>query len=277
MGITYETAELLKSARSRGVNYENTLQIGRQNLIMGRAEVRRLGLDPRVVLKKTWDFAEEFFKALGAQSVTSMDASGFEGATLIHNLNKPVPEWLNGAFSAVVDCGTIEHIFDVSQCLRNYMEMVRIGGHIIIHTPANNYINHGFHQFSENLFSAVFNKKNGFVISTMMLMEYAPMLRRWKSSSANKHHEATSKWPTAVYVEAQRIGDIPEVFNVQQAEYAEEWNKAERSKDFGEIYPVSRELRWRMLEMFPRACRVAERVYRGIGLRIGWRTGHNVV
>ncbi len=277
MGITYETAELLKSARSRGVNYETTLQIGRQNLIMGRAEVRRLGLDPATVLKKNWDFAEEFFKALGARTVTSMDASGFEGATILHDLNRAIPESLKNSFSAVMDGGTMEHIFDVARCLRNYMEMTCLGGHVLIHTPANNFLEHGFHQFSTQLFHTVLSPPNGFRLTHLILMEYSPILRCWRPVEAVKRHEATTKWPTAVYVEAQRIGSIPEVFNVQQAEYAEEWSKTERSKNFGDIYPVSRELRWKLLEMFPRACRTAERLYRGVGMRLGKRRGYERV
>lgn len=268
MGITYETAELLKSARSRGVNYGSTLQIGRQNLIMGRAEVRRLDLNPSVALPEPWAFAEEFFKELGAHSVSSLDASGFEGATIVHDLSHPVPSKLHGQFNAVVDCGTIEHVFDVARCLHNYMVMVRQNGHVIIHTPSNNYLEHGFHQFGPQLFERVFRHVNGFALTNIVLMEYAPSIRLWRPSVSAKTREATTIWPTAVYVEAQRIGDVPDVLNVQQIEYANEWNKIERSKDFGEIYPISRRTRWRMLEMFPTLCRMAERFYRGVGLRL---------
>lgn len=273
MGITYETAKLLKNARSRGVDYAHTLQVGRQNLIMGRAEVRRLGLDPSAVLPVPWSFAESFFKTLGAFTVASLDASQFEGASIIHDLNRPVPARIYDQYSAVVDVGTIEHVFDVARCLHNYMVMVRPGGHVIIHTPSNNYLEHGFHQFGPQLFERVFRHVNGFALTNIVLMEYAPSIRLWRPSVSAETREMTTIWPTAVYVEAQRIGDVPDMLDVQQQSYATEWSRPSRSPNFGEIYPVGRKVRWRLLELFPRACRLAERLYRGIGRRIGRTSG----
>ena len=273
MGITYETAKLLKNARSRGVDYAHTLQVGRQNLIMGRAEVRRLGLDPSTVLPEPWAFAEHFFKALGALAVDSLDASAFEGASITLDLNRPVPTQTHGQFSAVVDVGTIEHVFDVARCLHNYMVMVRPGGHVILHTPSNNYLEHGFHQFGPQLFEQVFHRKNGFELIHLLQMEYAPTVRFWRPSSDAPTRESTTVWPTAVYVEARRIGDVPAVLDVQQQSYATEWSRPSRSPNFGEIYPVGRKVRWRLLELFPRTCRMAERLYRGIGRRIGRTSG----
>ncbi len=36
----------------------------------------------------------------------------------------------------MVDGGTLEHIFNVPVALKSYMEMVRVGGHLILVCPS---------------------------------------------------------------------------------------------------------------------------------------------
>jgi hypothetical protein len=47
--------------------------------------------------------ARRLLELLGAQQVDSIDHSNFEGATLTHNLNEPVPDDLRGRYSLVWD------------------------------------------------------------------------------------------------------------------------------------------------------------------------------
>ena len=52
----------------------------------------------------------------------------------------------------MIDSGSLEHVFNISQALRNCLEMVESGGHFISIGPANNAMGHGFYQFSPELY-----------------------------------------------------------------------------------------------------------------------------
>jgi hypothetical protein len=72
-------------------------------------------------------FAEPLFERLGAEEIQSMDASPFEGASDVHDLNEPIPASLKQNFSTVVDLGTLEHVFNFPQAIANAMETVELG------------------------------------------------------------------------------------------------------------------------------------------------------
>ena len=52
------------------------------------------------------------------------------------------------------------------------MEMIAVGGHFISLAPANNYLGHGFYQFSPELFFRVLSPANGFQIEHCIAVEY---------------------------------------------------------------------------------------------------------
>jgi 2-polyprenyl-3-methyl-5-hydroxy-6-metoxy-1,4-benzoquinol methylase len=76
--------------------------------------------------------------------VSSIDASDYENATYVHDLNVPIPDHLKGQFDLVDDGGTLEHVFNFPVALRNCMEMVKVGGHLLLNVPTNNFVGHGF-------------------------------------------------------------------------------------------------------------------------------------
>ena len=86
----------------------------------------------------------------------------------------PLPDDLRGRFSAVVDCGTLEHVFQFVQALKNCMEMVALGGHFIQVSNGNNFMGHGFWQISPELIYRVFSPSNGFHVETVLLHEVVP-------------------------------------------------------------------------------------------------------
>ena len=119
-----------KGQRSR---LHGTLTIGRQFFYPNPRALAQMfrwqGIerDAGDILRESGGWAEAFFHLLGARSVASLDASPFEGASLIQDLNLPIDESLKERFSVVFDGGTLEHIFNVPQALRNCMEMLREG------------------------------------------------------------------------------------------------------------------------------------------------------
>jgi hypothetical protein len=169
----------LAQAARAGVSYERTLTIGRQATFIGPVRMRRVlerNGPPDAVRSLTgyerapWTI-EPFLRALGASDLLSLDASDYEGADMVHDLNEPVPTDLHDRFTVVFDGGSLEHVFNVPAALASYMRMVQVGGHVIIATAGNNYFGHGFYQFSPEFFYRVFDGANGFAVERLLAIE----------------------------------------------------------------------------------------------------------
>jgi len=184
MGIGPTGAVALFMARRRGATYRSTLTIGRQHLFLSDAHLAFMQrLRPRLPDNQLsaflgHEYGEGLFRALGAKTVESLDASAYEGATIIHDLNQPVDERLKLAYSVVADLGALEHIFNVPAALKNCIDMVEIGGWYIYVGPCNNMMGHGFYQFSPELFFN-FLAHNGFdAIEIFITVDYNPVFFR---------------------------------------------------------------------------------------------------
>jgi hypothetical protein len=106
---------------------------------------------------------ESLFTSLGATRVDCLDVSAFEGANILHDLNMPSPTRLDSQYSLIFDNGTMEHCFNIAQVFVNINSMLYKGGLVLHTSPLNNFVNHGFYQFSPCLFLA-FYLKNGYEI-----------------------------------------------------------------------------------------------------------------
>lgn len=278
MGILADCVELLVSSRNRGVRFDRTLMLGRQNIFVGKNEfakiLEQLGreTDAQLLssLAKSGDYADRFFAALGAKSVDSMDASDFEGASVVHDLNKPVPPDLREQYDVVFDGGTIEHVYDFPSAIRNCMSMVKVGGHLILYTPSNNFMGHGFYQFSPELFFRLLSKENGFAMGRTIACEYGPR-RRWYQvidpADARARGQVINRYPTALYVEARKTGMTPEVLQPPlQSDYEMRWEDHESSAEteaaVKDIHAwINPNLRQRVLEAAPTLIRALERLH----------------
>ncbi len=237
MGLDINAVRFLIAAHQRGVRHRDVLMLGRQDLNVYPAamvkELRKHGLpadeflsnDPAKVR-----YAEPVFRALGATSVQSMDASSFEGAEHVHDLNQPIGAELKEKFDLVYDGGTLEHIFNFPQALKNCMEMVRVGGHVMMHTITNNWCGHGFYQFSPELFFQAFSAPNGFVVERMVAHIVGPYGRWYEVSDPERIRqrvEVVNTLPLHLWVEARRVAVNP-VFEAapQQSDYTPRWDPA---------------------------------------------------
>ena len=109
-----------------------------------------------------------FFKRLGASEVYSLDASDFEGADFIHDLNVvPNPEELKGRFDLIINWGTMEHGFHFPNVLENIFDMLKVGGRIIHYSPVNAY-EHGFYSFSPSFFNQYYLKNKFILIQSLL-------------------------------------------------------------------------------------------------------------
>src|SRR5688500_15249018 len=89
-------ADGVRFLRGSSADFTHTATIGRQEVHTGATAV----------------YADAFLAELGAASVVSVDASAYEGATYIHDLNEPLPDELKRRFTAVIDAGSLEHVFN---------------------------------------------------------------------------------------------------------------------------------------------------------------------
>ena len=212
MGVDSHVLRLLCQSRTRGVTFSSTMMIGRQNYYqLNDSELCGvLGITPAESL--SWlsqRYIEPLLTHLGASRIESLDASSYEDATAVHDLNKPIPERLKNCFSCVFDGGTIEHVFNFPQALKNCMEMVAVGGHFIEVTTANNFMGHGFYQLSPELYYRALSPENGFAVEDMVLCETdrgAPWYRVQDPAIFGRLVELVNNRPTYIMVIARRVG-----------------------------------------------------------------------
>ncbi|WP_052045515.1 methyltransferase domain-containing protein [Prochlorococcus marinus] len=112
---------------------------------------------------------------MGADNVEAMDISDYEGADIIHNLNNPISKSLFEQYDAIIDSGTLEHIFDTPTALKNICDMLKPDGSLFLAYPCSNSIDHGFYSFSPTLFFDFF-EANGFTNLSAYLHEGSPRL-----------------------------------------------------------------------------------------------------
>lgn len=170
MAVSILQALFLVESWREGAHFDSTLTLGRLGCLLSRRDLKRLArLLPKeskfVQMAERGEvprYSEDLFKAMGAMRVDAMDASDFEGATILQDLNEPLAPGLNSRFDAVVDSGTLEHVFNIPGAFKNAMDALKVGGHFFAGLPANNWCGHGFYQFSAEFFYRVFSEQNGF-------------------------------------------------------------------------------------------------------------------
>lgn len=177
MGIVYQNLRFLGEAKRQGVSFGKTLTIGRQYLFVSEKEIGRLekkfGVAASLKGYAKAKYADNLLSSfLNVKEIDSIDYSDYEGCTITHDLNMPIPDSLHETFDAVIDGGSLEHIFDIKTALSNYMSLIKKGGSLFIFTTANNHMGHGFYQFSPEFFFNVFREENGFELMEAILQQH---------------------------------------------------------------------------------------------------------
>ena len=243
MGIGIFQAKWLWTIKHRyDVDYNSTAVLGRQIFpLVSEKEMKKQ-------LRNIYDvnnlyqedgYSELLWNALGCSlgSLDVFDNSDYEGANIIHDMNEPVQDIYIGKYSVVIDGGTLEHVFNYQTAIRNVMLMVREGGHLILMTPANQYMGHGFYQFSPQLFFSLLNKKNGYRIEEMLLCESDRSTFRVKKAKRlfdntydGVRRNISTRNRADLFVVAKRVGEVPDHFFVQQSDYLVKWEESKDNK-----------------------------------------------
>ena len=279
MGLDINAVRFLIDARKRGAKFGDVLMLGRQDLNVYPARMVQLlsahGFPADAFQPPGKDslFAEPVFTSLGAASVSAMDVSDFEGASFVHDLNQPIGAELRERFDLVYDGGTLEHVFNFPQALRNCMEMVRVGGHVMLHTITNNWCGHGFYQFSPELFFRALHPDNGFEVTRMILHAVGPYGRWYEvkdPESIRSRVELITFCPVHLLVQARRTRVVP-IFEKtpQQSDYTPRWDTVEASGGAGKPEPEPVKYtpsRPRLARWFPGLARVIHVAKMGLSI-----------
>jgi SAM-dependent methyltransferase len=226
MGVAYVNAALMAKARNTGASFAKMLTIGHLNLTLSARQVQKiaelLGSSMDVHGLNSDRYADRFFAMLlGAQKVTSLDVSDYEGCDLIHDMNLPIAPIYHEQFDAVVDGGSIEHVFNFPIAMANCMKVLKKNGNLFILTTANNHMGHGFYQFSPDLFFRIFRRENGFEICEIVLIKHPypglALSRKIKCYTVTdpavlkRRVGLVSRSPVLIMVHARRV-DITPIF-----------------------------------------------------------------
>src|ERR1700730_386540 len=245
MGLAFATVCFLLDARRRGASFKRTLTLGRTQLYLLPHEIRKIGelsdreLTPAARETRFGGFADEFLKdLLSIETLQSLDYSDYQGASITHDMNSPIPRELEATFDAVIDAGTIEHVFNFPVAISNCMKLVRPGGRLFLITVANNHCGHGFYQFSPELFFRLFKNQNGFGIERLLLLKHPfpglELSSRQHSYTVQDPDEMRSRVglvtaaPVLLLLEAHR-SSVEEILVVppQQSDYTVLWQQGQ--------------------------------------------------
>lgn len=222
MGFGTAEVEFVIAARHLGVDFTRTMTLGRQQFTGRRAALERL------VGAGVWGdgYVEPFLTHLGARSVRSLDASSYQSATDVHDLNDPAPTTLHEGFSAVVDSGTLEHVFNLPEALRSAMHLVEAGGHLILMSPCNNNPGHGFYQLTPELLFRALAPENGYEVTRCCLREQrGGWYEVADPAVVGRRCEFRTRRMAYLFVVARRTSVTP-IFATwpQQSDYTTEWS-----------------------------------------------------
>jgi SAM-dependent methyltransferase len=175
--LIYDALVLTKVAAMAGAK-TNVLTLGVPTLNFSDADYRHACRKTGIAFKPDrFSNHRGFFSMLGYAEVKSLDISAYEGAEIVGDLNDPeLPGKVGETFDLVYDCGTLEHIFDVTHALRSMDQLVRLGGIAVHASPTNGFMDHGFWQLSPDMFRAFYSAKGYRTLtSAVFTMGFSPL------------------------------------------------------------------------------------------------------
>jgi hypothetical protein len=225
MAITKAAVAQLMIQAKTGFFSGHALQLGRQDIWVDANELadtaRRCSFDlkcssPPQLVKSQFVSGKNvvddvyFFRSLGFDEVSSLDASDFEGPTFVHDLNRaPVPDYLWERFNVIFELGTMEHIFHLPNVLLNIHQMLKVGGCVVHGSPCSNAFQHGFYMFSPCFFFDYY-QANGYEVLGAWLVRY-----RVNGNRALTICEVTECWP-----ESSRLNALSYIGSLDARYYA---------------------------------------------------------
>lgn len=228
MGIALGAAKLLLSLKKK-INFKGKiLQIGKQSILFKKQDVKLLF--PKKKIHYSNQIIDDifFFKNLGFKYVDSLDASGYEGANLINDLNFPIKAKFKNSYNFIYDGGSLEHIFNVGQAMINLANMLKNKGIIMHFVPCNNYIDHGFYSFSPTLFKDFYSQNNFKLINLSLVLQPFSISGRWIEFEYNENLIKETKFSNKklmIWAVFQKTNNKKKIFFPIQGKYINLYKK----------------------------------------------------
>ncbi len=234
MGVNAAGLGLMALARASGADFSRVVTIGRQRLNVSPDDLERFFTQrgrPELAAALNANpgdgYCEQVLKvAFGASDVQSIDASDYEQAAIVHDMNTPIAT--NERFSVVLDFGTLEHVFNVPVAFDNVATLAALGGHIMHVLPGNNLAGHGFYQFSPELFFQIYAPERGYE-GTRVFAAPASAPDTWYEVKAprelKRRVDITSRDQLYLLVLTRKVGEPTPLAQrpVQQSDYMALW------------------------------------------------------
>lgn len=181
MGIDYTGCEAVFRSLQYVKNKRQLLTLGRQGIHTHPQDIDAFLAKyhfPHLQGNYHWGFCETFFTDLGFERVVSVDNSDYEGASIIHNMNTPIPHDAP-KYDYILDAGTTEHIFNTPQVCENIIQLLNVGGIYVSITPNNNLSGHGIYQFSPEFYLSAFSRPYGMEVQELYLAKVGSGFDTW--------------------------------------------------------------------------------------------------
>ncbi len=145
MAIPKQVAKIILCEHAHQPITGNVLLLGRQTVVPTAAELssymgelgipeRRVEIEHDAATKaaRAGAIADKSFFALFSDArVSALDVTDYEGAEIIHDMNKPIPEELKGRFDFIYNGSCLDNVFNPAQFIVNCSELLAPGGRII--------------------------------------------------------------------------------------------------------------------------------------------------
>jgi hypothetical protein len=248
MGVGVNELRAIAFGKRLGfLQLDRTVTLGRQQIFLSQSDYDQL-VNMSVLHTAdipASDFAEPLLKRLNARVVESIDASDYEGASIIADFNQPLDDQYHEKFTSFIDFGAMEHIFNTHQVLVNVNKLLQKNGTAVFLMPANGYLGHGFYQFSPEFFYSVFIPKNGFSQTIVILIDWdnaenwyyvkPPIVLQDRNQTPNKRYQ--------LLCFTRKIGTIDSII-AQQSDYENTlWTQKNYKYQIEFPSPVSRDIK----------------------------------
>jgi hypothetical protein len=241
MGINAQVATVIAYLKANNFVGKEILSLGRQDKAFSLKDLRNINrnvsagwTDSQMEASVKDPSAETFLNLCGFKVSRAIDASDFEGADIVHDLNLAIPEHLQDITSFFYDGGTLEHVFDVATSFKNAFDLLKVGGIALFAPPANNQCGHGFYQFSPELFFRVLSA-NGFdSIHVYLVTTNRPTkwLKCVDPSRAGRRYQFYSGEPLQLIAIARKAKRLQSLVIPQQSDYAESaWDETAEGRE----------------------------------------------
>lgn len=174
MGLNYAICEFLYASHffeqlKNKTGSTNVLTLGRQAVRLSPQQRSKVALNLKVsnqeievLIKQSDGYCESLLNFMGADSISSLDYSNYEGVDYTGNLNERLSRGslssIQTEFDAVFDFGTTQMVFNPAQSIENSLSFLKVGGALVLVLPVCGLINHGLYQFGPHFFDALANK-----------------------------------------------------------------------------------------------------------------------